>query len=69
MDESEMRDLLVEYGDYPIFGIMNLISDFAEEHQDIMANGSDAIYHNEDAEKDALELVCNIYDLISKGDF
>lgn len=46
--------------------IMNLIMKYGDEHELALECGSEYIYQNDKARDDALELVCDIFDVIVK---
>lgn len=45
--------------------IMRLIADYAEEHELAKSCGSEYITQNDSAQEDALQLVCDIFDLFA----
>ena len=66
MDESEMHDLLEEYGNEPVMKIMSLIDGYAQKHDLAKSCGSEYIYQNDEAQVDALRLVADIFDLYAE---
>ena len=48
-------------------GIMDLINKYAEKHELAAECGGEYIGQSDSAQVDAIELVCNIFDLISNN--
>ena len=57
-EDSDYTKLLVKIG--------NIITEYSEKHELAMECGSEYIMQNDEAQVDALDLVCNMFDILSE---